>query len=58
MQVENAKGLNIDEITISLERIAHIHALSYAYGTKHQIDWQKESPGIFANLIEDKDRLI
>ena len=40
---------------LSLEGIARIHALSYAYAKKHQIDWQKESPGIFANLIEDKD---
>ena len=42
-------------MVLSLEAIAHVHALSYAYGIKNQIDWQKECPGIFSNLIQDKE---
>ena len=55
MQVENAKGLNLDEITISLEGIAHIHALSYAYGYTNKIDWQKKCPGTYSKMIEDEE---
>ena len=45
----------MDEIDISLKAIAHIHALSYAYGCANKIDWQNECPGIYPKLIEDKD---
>ena len=45
----------MEELIHSLEAIAHIHALSYAYSIKNQINWQKECPGTFANLIQDKD---
>ena len=40
---------------ISLEALAHIHALSYVYATKYQINWQKECPGIFATLVQDEE---
>merc|ERR1711963_75931 len=43
------------EIDISLGAIAHIHALSFAYGSANEIDWQTKCPGIHSKMIEDKD---
>ena len=45
----------MNEIDISLGAIAHIHALSYAYGSVNKIDWQTKCPGIHPKMIEDKD---
>ena len=46
--------MNTEELVHSLKAVAHIHALSYAYGIKNKIDWQKECPGNFANFIKDE----
>ena len=46
--------MNTEELVHSLKAVAHIHALSYAYGIKNQVDWQKECPGNFANFIKDE----
>ena len=45
----------MDQITLSLEAIAHIHALSYSYGSKHKIDWEEKFPGVLGQLIEDDE---
>ena len=50
---DNTKGLTGLQLSTSLKQIAHFHALSFAYGVKHGINYKKEFPIVYQNFLQD-----
>ena len=54
---DNAEGLNLQQIILAVENIAHFHALSYACGKENKIDWNQRCPIIMHHFMEDEQQL-